>query len=369
MTVPLWVPLAAAAPTDQATATEPPVVVRAAPPAWDRPIREGAELPRAWTPTPPPATAWALLPVATALHPVRVDYAGRYHQLVARSMGGRGASSVFGPTVAEADLHWRFVVATGEGLSLDEGAPTRWSTMAASGALMAVESLTDETLERAPTLHVAWVAADAVVNPSLRLRETRRGVDVDHPTGKVRRDYERAAEALDDLPADDRPRPTLHLGLDWSPREEDAPPEAPPIDWRAWLTTNDTLISSMRMEMSLRDYSWSVSGRERVAPRLFLVGGLRGDTPETEGPRVPPPDGPPTPSRWSAGLMWALPRSEGWTLRLERIVALAEPQETWMLTLRGENHTVVPVRPGRAGATTTPFPAVPERGPNVVGGW
>lgn len=309
---------------------------------------------------------WADVPVAQDLHPVAWDYGARYQALLARSMGGPSASSVFGPVVAEADVHWRLVAATGRGLPMDEGTEELWSAVATTGSLMAVEALVNETFERAPRLHVVFVAADAVVNPSLRVQRKPQGVTVDHPVGKVRSDVAREAE-LEDVPHR-RANPTFDAGLDWALRDDDAPEEAPPVTWRAYVSTSETLLSQLRLEYGLTDQSWSATGRERVRPRLYLTGTIR-SVPREAVAGLRAPDELLEPGRWSAGLLWELPWRTGWTVRLDRTTTLADESVTWMVSLRGENHSPIPVRPSRRHDATPTFPALRDRGPNRVGTW
>ncbi|MFZ5481831.1 MAG: hypothetical protein ACOZNI_34035 [Myxococcota bacterium] len=290
------------------------------------------------------AQAWADTPVATELHPVVHDYGATYQDIVTASMGGPRGSGVFGPIVAEADLHWRLEAATGAGLPLDPERAADWRDAALAGSVLSIETLLDRTLDDAPVLHAVYAAADAVVNPSLDAVRTSRGtVRVEHRTGgKVRRDIER--REIEDLDPwlDRRPQPAVHAGVDWTLREDDAPEDAPLLSYAAYLTTSHALLTSFQARVALADLQWSASAREQFYPRLFVIGSVR--SVEAKRPRDGAAAEVPELGRWSAGVLWALPWDDAWNVRLERITTLESEDAVWMVTLRGEYRTPIPAR-------------------------
>lgn len=321
--------------------------------AWARPER----VPEA---APEPPRAWADRPVARELHPVAFHYGRRYQELLEGLMGGPRASPVFGPVVAEADVHWRLLDATGRGLPLDADKAQRWWDTSLAGGLLAVERLLDETVERAPTLYGVYVAGDTLLSPSF---DVRRGDDealvlVHRPGGAAARSVERREEELAMGQRRGRPSPSVGAGLDWELRDEEAPETSPLVRYTAWLATTEIAVSSLRLEVAPENLAWTVSARQALAPRLFAIGSARSDE------RGPPP------ARLQGGLMWVPPLPGSCNVRAERIVELLVPDERWMLTLRCENRTRIPapLSPplgdrGREGPT---LPWAPERGPIPV---
>lgn len=357
MLVPLLVHVAAAAPpasrpaapfTDPIERTVPWAAAAALPP----------EIPAA-------AVPWGEIPFVVAPHPVAFHYGRRYQEVLVDTMGGPRGSPVFGPLVAQADVHWRLVDATGVGLALDADTATRWRDAAIAGSLIAAESVLDETVERAPVLYGVYIAADTLLSPSFDLRETgpeKRDVELVHRSGgPARRAIERAEDELGEPGRSRKPTPSLGVGLDWDLRDEEAPETSPLIQYTAWLTTTEIGITSFRAEVAPATLAWVVTGREMLRPKLFAIGTARSA------------DLNPTPSRLSGGLMWMLPW-DGWSLKAERIVSLEKEDDTrWMLTLRCENRTRVPAPPspalgdrGRPGPT---LPWVPDTRPNRTTRW
>jgi hypothetical protein len=326
--------------------------------AWAAPLPHELHAP---DPVAPPT--WAELPVARTLHPVAFHYGARFQGLLADTMGGTRASPVFGPVVAQADVHWRLLAATGRGLPLDALSPAQWRDTALAGTFLAGERLFDETIARAPVLHGAYVVGDTLLSPSLEVR--RRGpkqVEVNHRDGgSARRNVERAEAELVDVRRERNATPTLGAGLDWDLREEDAPENAPLLRYTAWLNLTELGITGLRVEFAPASLTWTVSGKEQLRPRLYLIGSARSD------------EKAPDPARLSGGVMWLLPWRGNWNLRVERIVPLLEDDARWMVTLRCENRTDIPapLAPvlGDRGLAGPTLPWVTQRGPNGLTRW
>lgn len=293
---------------------------------------------------PPLGTA----PFADPLRPIRYDYGARYQQLLAETMGGRLASPVFGPTVAEADLYWRFALETDRPPILSEDAPTRWRDAALAGSALALNRLVNETAARAPTLEAVQVGIDALLNPSLEIqRRDSGGLAVSHPVGGPAMRKVQAAEAaqgLEDVgptpaahmaaPLRAGPPPHLGTGVSWGLRGVDDPPESPLLRYTAWFSASNLGISNVRADLSVVDHTWSASAREQVYPRVYLYATTRSQA-DTSAL-----------GRDAFGVQWLIPRREGWNVRLERSWTWPEGDNAWMLTVRGENRTPIPARPG-----------------------
>ncbi len=315
------------------------------------------------TTSPAPPLPWPAIPVARALHPVGHHYGRRYQSLLGSIVGGPRASPVFGPTVAEADVHWRLLDATGRGLDLDPAAAERWRDMALAASFLATERLVDETVERAPTLYGVYVAGDTLMSPSFDLRKKGpEEIEVVHrPGGPTARALERAEEELALGRPRGRPTPALGVGLDWELRDAEAPESAPLVQYAAWLSATELGLTSLRVELAPASLAWNVSGRQLLVPRLFLIGTARSV------------DLGPDPGRLSGGLMWVPPLPGSCNVRAERILALEEDDDRWMLSLRCENRTPAPaplVPPlGDRGRGGPALPWAPERDPIPVAPW
>jgi hypothetical protein len=317
-------------------------------------------------PTTPPG--WLAIPVTTDLHPVAFDYGVRYQQLLETQVGGPRGNPVLAPILAQADVHWRLLEATGEGLPVDRPMETRWRDTALASSALAFSTLVEETFDRDPRMHALHVAADTVVNPSIEIARGPAGVRVDHPRGGSTAARLGRSEAELGLPTRPR-RPAVRAGLDWGPREDD--PDDPRdddsgrlLDWSAYLSASDLGLTQLRADMSLVDRQWSVTAREALGPRLSLLASSRSALPDAPRPHAPPPP----PGRISLGGAWAFPGIEGWSLRVDRIQTLATGDVTWMLTLRADTRTPIP------GRTDPPLggdglPEVPDRTPNELGAW
>ncbi len=347
-----------------ALAAGPPHIV------WTGPLAQHADWLPLGVPTPEPArpTDWTSFPVATALHPIYFQYGRRHQEVLARTMGGPHASSVFGPTVAEADVHWRLLDATGYGLPIDEARSTEWRDAGLAASLLAAQAVLDETLTRAPILHAVWTVGDAFLSPSFDARSEGDRLSVTHRIGGPQsRALERRAEAAGEAHAPPtssaspkKPTSTLGAGLDWALRGEDAGPHAPLLRYTAWIAGTEIGLSTFRLEVAPPSLAWTLTAREHLLPRLYAIGSARSlnDAPD--------------PARVSAGLMWVAPGNR-WNLRVERIIDLAEADERWMISLRREDRTAIPapLSPalGDRGLGGQALPYAPPAGPNRVAPW
>lgn len=300
---------------------------------------------------------WADLPAVWGLHPVTVHYGERYQAWVEQSMAGERAPAVFGPVVAEADLHWRLLAATGEGLPLDDTDAALWRDTALAGSLIAVNRVVDETVARSPQVQALRVGLDAILSPRIAVsRAEGEGLTVSHPTAGPR---ERAAELRDFEAAivDRRRPPTIDAGFDWDLRDEEDDPRTPFLAYAPYLALSSVLRTDLRAELRTRTLQWAITGRHQLMRRTWVVGSVR-SVPEA-----------PDPGSWAVGAMWTPPFAEGWTARLDRTVVLGE-QVRWLLSLRCERRTPIPGRAGHApGATPGEepwLPRVPNRDPLLI---
>ncbi len=309
---------------------------------------------------------WLAWPVAADLHPVGWNYGVRYQAVLEETVGGRRASAAFSPIVAAADVHWRLVASTGTGIWLDEDAPTVWRDAALSAALVSVSRIADETVARAPTVDAFYTVFDTVLNPSLRLQKQPSGgfVPIHRPGGRLANDLDRAET---EIGADRRRLPSLAVGFDWRFRDADDPPRTPFLDYGAFLSLSEVLLSSLRVDVLALAGQWRVTARQRVYPGVYLLGTARSaDDPDTSGvPRDWLTAA--APSRWTAGVLWNVPPDEDWTVRFERVTTLADGAVTWQVSLRAEFGAFAPgrVRPalGARDPTDAWLPDVPERDP------
>lgn len=310
--------------------------------------------------TPPDWLAW---PVTADLHPVGWNYGCRYQEVLTETMGGTRASPAFSPVVATADVHWKLVASTGTGLWLDETTPATWRDVALAGAVLSATRIVDETLDRAPTLNAFYTAIDTVVNPSIHVQRERDGdVTVVHRSGgRLRQDVDRAEEEI--ARPDRRRPPSVDLGLDWHLRDQDDPPRTPFLDYGAFLSLSEILVSNLRLEALALAGQWNVTGRQRVYPGVYVLATARSaDTSTTPisawTDRV-------APARWSVGVLWNVPRAPDWNLRFERITTLADGSVTWQVVLRAELGAFAPGRVYPALGARDPYdawlPDVPER--------
>lgn len=303
------------------------------------------------------AVDWADRPVVWGLHPVTEHYGERYQAWLEETMSGPRAPAAFGPVVAEADLHWRLLAATGEGLWLAPEDAAAWRDTALAGTVIAVNRVVDEAVARSPQAQALRTGVDALLTPRVAVsREPGRGIQVSHPTaGRVERRVD-LADFESALPGRERP-PSVDLGFDWDLRDEEDDPRTPLFAYAPYLAVSSVLQSELRAELRTRTGQWSLTGRRRIAQGAWIVGSVR-SRPEA-----------PEPGSWSVGGMWNPPFADGWSVRVDRIVVLAE-QVRWTLTLRKDAHSPIPGRPGYApGATLDEVPwqpAVPDRAPLLI---
>ena len=309
--------------------------------------------------TPPNWLAW---PVTADLHPVGWNYGCRYQEVLTETMGGVRASPAFSPIVATADVHWKFVTSTRTGLWLDEGTPAAWRDAALAGVVLTASRLVDETLDRAPTLNAFYTAIDTVVNPSIRVQRQQNGdLTVVHRSGgKARQDVDRAEAEI--ARAGARRPPSIDVGFNWHLRDQEDSPRTPFLDYGAFLSMSEILVSNLRVEALALAGQWSVTGRQRVYPGVSLLGTARSADTTTPVTRW---EDQVVPARWSAGVLWNIPRAPDWTLRFERITTLADGSVTWQIGLRAELGAFVPGRVYPALGARDPadawLPDVPER--------
>jgi hypothetical protein len=321
------------------------------------------------------APAWHDLPVAESLHPVVPGYGARYQELLVSTMGGPTGSPSFGPVVAQADVHWRLVAATGYGLPLGTADDARWRDTALSGATIALDALLDDTLSRAPQIDVLRTAVDTVLAPSLEARGSGDGeVRVRPGAGLARARVDRTDA---DFPSADATRwearrrqvtrPTVRAGIDWSVRPPDAPTTEPLLGYGAYLSTTRVVVTRLRADLDATDLTWSVSARHEVYPRVSLVGSVRSTSAEDAQPNAVPTLAPP--GRLAGGLLYVTPN--GWELRGEHALQ-ASGEWTWTVSARCERRTPVPITQARSpGARhdAPDLPAVAPTGPNDTNAW
>lgn len=313
-------------------------------------------------PTPPPPVAWSELPVAWGLHTTHFQYGRRYQEILADTMGGPTASSVFGPVVSRAAAHYALVNATGEGVPLVQTEREQWQETAIAGSLLALERLARETVERAPVLYGIYYFGDSILSPSIDIQKKGDGVRLGHRLGgPATRSIERAEAELNEPAYRRPPAPSVGTGLQWALREVDAPESAPLLRYTAWIQVNQLGLTSARLEYAPIAEAWSVTGRRELWKRVSVIGSARSDDHDYALARL------------SGGVMWVPPIRGSCNVRFERIVTFVEPDERWMLSLRCENKSDIPapLAPplGDRGLPGPVLPWVPEHGPNVVRAW
>jgi hypothetical protein len=149
--------------------------------------------------------------------------------------------------------------------------------------------------------------------------------------------------------------PRVGVGVDWNVRDEDAPPKSPLIEYGGWLAMSNVGITSLRVDATITHPGWSLSAREQVYPRIYLYTNAHSGEATF------------APSRVAVGVLWSMPTTSDWTLRLERATTLPDADTTWTLSLRGELHTAIPARPGvPLGEGGLCFPELPDHSPNEV---
>lgn len=294
------------------------------------------------------------LPPPQGYLPVGHHYGVRFQQILVETVGGPRAPTVFGPVVAEADLHWRLLAATGRGVWLDEADAERWVDTATAGVLLGSSLLVDETVARAPQVQAIRTALDTVLSPGVEVARDDGRLAVRHRTGGPERRRVELAELDDATPLGPRP-PSVDLGFAWDLRDEDEPERAPLIGYAPYLSLTEVGLSNLRVDARLRTGQWAVTGRERLLRGFYVLGAVRSV------------EAAPELGSWSTGVLWNAAWMDGWSVRLDRIVAVPEPDVRYQLTVRCERHTPAPGRPDRSpgGAVDEApwLPAVPARDP------
>lgn len=247
-------------------------------------------------------------------------------------MGGPGASVVFGPTVALADVYWRLQSATGRGCWIPDDSAATWRDTALAGSLLSFNRLVDETVERAPQIDTIRTAADFVLNPNLAVLVPKgRRAKLQHDTGgePQRRIDQQALEQ--GQVNDHKPEPKFGFGVDWTTRSADSPPQSPLLEYSAWISSTNLGLSNVRADLDLLHLTWRVNAREKLVRNLYAVASARSDERSFE------------PGAWSGGLSWTVPHVSGWSLRADRKQSFdLNPVVTWTITLTGEQRTVIP---------------------------
>ena len=315
--------------------------------------------------------AWSTCPVARSLHPVAWDYASAYRASLEEAMAGERASPLFLATVNEADVHWRLISATGQGLDLPQGSVERWTDLALAGSVLALDGVLGSIVDRSDDAAAVRTALDGMVSPSADVLFHPGGrVSVSHQNGgPLARRYQRAAEeegffsgdgeveggehaaaaAAEARPGGRRGPANLpvrvHLAVGWTIRDLDAPPNAPPLSWGAELAVRNAGLTLWRADVDLLTFRWNALARQHLAARLSLGVGVHS---EERGP---------APDRWSAGLFWN-PRPRA-VVSLQRITPFSDEggrvQLGVQVLLGGllvGDRAKPPLRPNRLTSTT-----------------
>lgn len=259
-------------------------------------------------------------PVAAELREVSWNYGERYQLAVARVMVGERSHPLFNRAVNQADVHWRLLAATGEGLYADEATANEWRDVALAGSFLAFDQVVSETFGRAPELDALRVAVDTVISPSVDVTLRKDGrVTVRHPTGwELGQRVERQEQELGLEPRNGRHRRSrLHLGVGWKLRDLDAPNSAPVLAWTAHLAAQNFGLSLFRADVDVLTLRWDVIARQRLLGDFAAVAGVHAQEQGFD------------PGRWSVGAAWSpVPRG---TVRLERSQAF--DKDGWRVDL------------------------------------
>ncbi len=262
---------------------------------------------------------FASCPVAADLREVHWSYGERYQLALARIMAGERSHPLFNRAVNQADVHWRLLAATGEGIYTDEALATEWRDVALAGSFLAFDNVVAETFGRAPELDALRIAIDTVISPSVDVILKKDGrVTVRHPTGwELGQRVERQEQELGFEPRNGRKRSRLHLGVGWKLRDVEDPDTAPVLAWTAHLAAQNFGISLLRADVDVLTLHWDVLARQRLVGDFAAVAGVHAA------------EGAPEPERWSVGAAWSpVPRG---TVRLERSQAF--DREGWRVDL------------------------------------
>jgi hypothetical protein len=289
------------------------------------------------------AVTWNDLPVAVDLHVLRPAWERRWQESALGAMGGRTASPAFGPVVAEADVHWRLVAATGTGLYADDAAARdlRWRDAALDGAALAADRWARETLAAAPSLQTVRVLAWMIAAPGVTFEERPDGAFRVAPAvvvpGEAARARVEAVTPEDALP-ERRPRRggalRLAAGAGWEVQAR----EPAPVAVAPWVSLARGGLRA-RGDLNLATGAWGLTTRV-PGPRTFAAVASLASRAADDAVRglvvAPRPVG-----RAAGGVAWAL--APGWELRLEGIAGPEAPADVW-LTLRSERRTPAPAR-------------------------
>jgi len=292
---------------------------------------------------------FASCPAVVDLHAVRWNYGERYQDELARIMSGDRAHPLFNRAINQADVHWRLLAATGEGLELTGADAAEWRDVALAGSFLAFDSVVNETFARAPELDALRLAIDTIISPSIDVVVKKDGrVSVRHPTGwDLGQRIERQEQEAGFEPRNGRRKSKFHLGLGWKLRDLEAEPGTPVLSWAAHAAVQNLGISLVRADMDVLTLQWDALARQRLFAGVSVVAQLN------SGVGVPDPD------RWSMGLLWS-PRPR-WVFRLERTQPLERDGWRYDLTARLELGGRLP---GLASAPVAGLPVVQNTRPN-----
>jgi hypothetical protein len=286
-------------------------------------------------------------------------------------MGGPRANILFAPLVSTADLHYRFLIATGRGLDLGEEASQQWTNIALDGALLSLSQLADETTARGEQVGFLYNFLGLVVNPGVNLKfRNGRLVEGDRAGGALRRRMARAAMEEDEerAPCDWCRPPTSSIGggFDWNLKDPNDPAKAPLLSYDAWLAFSWRQPSGIQAQVSLGSWAWSLSFRQKMGDNWSLLASLK--SPDVEKPLFPPT---PLPEIGSLGISYQI--SDEMSLRLERRTNLQNESSTWTISLQAHTPSPIPAQLFPHLGATDPekglqLPAVAPREPLTISG-
>lgn len=270
-------------------------------------------------------------------------------------MGGPNASLVFSPVVSMADVHWRLIDATGQGLELSPEDMELWKQMSLTGSFLSLSLLLGESLDRSYALSILHQVGDVIANPGLSLNlKPDHSPQIQHVSNHIQRNLEQTEFEGISIPHPPQGA-QLSFGVDWTLRDPSEPPELPLLSYNSYFYGNWHGAFSLRADVRLLTWVWSVNSRFDLYRDLSLVSSLRSPEPDAEHPLGHPA---PLPWRSSVGLDWEAPGMALWGLRFERVDDLLAQEWIYQFRLQGSFHTPIP---GRSGALAAP--SLPERGP------
>lgn len=292
---------------------------------------------------------FASCPAAVDLHAVEWNYGERYQDELARIMSGDRAHPLFNRAINQADVHWRLLAATGEGLDLTGDEVTEWRDVALAGSFLAFDSVVNETFARAPELDALRLAIDTVISPSIDVIVKKDGqLSVRHPTGwELGQRIERQEQEAGFEPRNGRRKSKFHLGLGWKLRDLEDDADAPVLSWAAHAAVQNLGITLIRADMDVLTLQWDALARQRLVDDVSAVAQLHSG------------EGVPDPERWSLGLMWS-PRPR-WVFRFDRTEPFEREGWRYDLTARLELGGRLP---GLARSPVAGLPEVANTRPN-----